>query len=321
MSHPTSRSASLPPSDRGLGRALRRRGFSLSVAATLLVALTSTGCIAISKDAYERDMAAMRTQHDWLEGQKRTLAEKLADCQKRGKAQTEALTQCRKGADDLEQQLKECQGKLKRIAESCGKSGVLLSQCEQQLGAERAKVGSLKAENAQLRSRIDAIEAQLNALKNSFVQLRKQLAALLASGKLRLVVKDGLLVIQMQSDVLFDSGKSQLKDEAKSVLKDLATALKTFQGRRFQVAGHTDPRGGGDINWPLSTARALSVVQFLIKDAGMPPQMLSAGGYASYLPTAPNDNKANMARNRRVEFVLMPDLGKLLELAGLKETK
>lgn len=306
------------PSNPGIRRLLR----SL-LTLTLLVATSAVmpGCIAISKDAYNRDMAAMRQQQDWLETQKRQLKSQLADCQSKGRAQTEALGRCRKSGDDLKQQLKECQGKLKRIAESCGRSGVLLSQCEQQLAIERSKIGALKAENATLRNRIDAIEARLQAVRDSFARLRKQLGALVASGKLRLVVKDGLLVIQMQSDVLFDSGKAKLKDAAKPVLRDLAKVLAGFKGRRFQVAGHTDPSGGGDINWPLSSKRALSVVQFLIKETGMPPQMLSAGGYASYLPTVGNDTKENMARNRRVEFVLMPDLGKLLELAGIKATK
>ena len=89
----------------------------------------------------------------------------------------------------------------------------------------------------------------------------KEIDALLSSGKLRLVVKDGLLVIQMQSDVLFDAGKSNLKPAARPVLRDLARVLKGFTGRRFQVAGHTDPSGGPAINWPLSTARALSTLK------------------------------------------------------------
>ena len=278
-----------------------------------------SGCIAISKDAYDRDMAAMRGQQQQLEDQKAALAKQLQACQSKGKSQLEALGRCRAGADELKQQLEECRAKLKRIAESCGRSGALLSQCEQQLGVERAKLAALKAENAKLRARVEAIESQLNALKASFIRLKKQLAGLLSSGKLRLVVKDGLLVIQMQSDVLFDAGKSNLKPAARPVLRDLARVLKGFTGRRFQVAGHTDPSGGPAINWPLSTARALSVVSFLVNSAGMSPKMLSAGGYASYLPTAPNDTESNRALNRRVEFVLMPDLGKLLELTGLSE--
>ncbi|MCO4760074.1 MAG: OmpA family protein [Myxococcales bacterium] len=297
--------------------------YTRMVSLGLLLAMTATlpGCIAISKDAYDRDMAAMRKQHDWLEGQKRELQGQLMACQKKSAGQNEAIARCRKNGDDLKQQLQECHGKLKRIAESCGKSGILLSQCEQQLAQERAKIAALKDQNSQLQGRIAAIEARLQAMRDSFARLQKQLAALVASGKLRIVVKDGMLVIQMQSDVLFDAGKYALKDEAKPVLRDLAKVLKGFTGRRFQVAGHTDPSGGGDINWPLSAKRALSVVQFLIKDTAMPPKMLSAGGFASYLPTTANDTKENRARNRRVEFVLMPDLSKLLELAGIKQPK
>ncbi len=311
----------MTPVGRDPQRAFDRVRRCLALALLVAASAVMPGCIAISKDVYKRDMSAMQRQQDWLEAQKVRLHSQLTDCQSKGKLQSEALGRCQKSGDDLKQQLGECQGKLKRIAESCGKSGVLLSQCEQQLSLERSKIGALKEENANLRNRIDAIEARLQAMRDSFDRLRKQLAALVASGKLRLVVKDGMLVIQMQSDVLFDSGKAELKDEAKPVLLDLGKVLRGFTGRRFQVAGHTDPRGGGDINWPLSSKRALSVVDFLIKKAEMPPQMLSAGGYASYLPTTSNDTKENMARNRRVEFVLMPDLGKLLELAGIKPTQ
>jgi len=293
---------------------------ALRVLLVSALSLSVSGCIAISKDAYDRDMSAMKGQQELLENQKNTLAKELQQCRSKAKTQVEALGRCRSQADDLKAQLDECRDKLKRIAKSCGRSGVLLSQCEQQLAIERGRVSSLKAENLRLKARAEAIEAQLNALKASFIKLKEELAGLLSSGKLRLVVKEGLLVIQMQSDVLFDTGRSNLKAQAKPVLRDLARVLKGFEGRRFQVAGHTDPSGGGDINWPLSTQRALSVVNFLIKSARMPAKMLSAGGYASYLPTAPNTTESNRALNRRVEFVLMPDLGKLLELSGLTET-
>ena len=162
------------------------------------------------------------------------------------------------------------------------------------------------------------MQKRLDALKESIASVRRRLAALIAGGKLRVVVKDGFLVIQLQSDILFDTGKSKLKDAAKPVLRELGEVLKKFEGKRFQVAGHTDPRGDDHLNWKLSTARALSVVEFLIKDAKMPPAMLSAGGYASYLPVAANDTDEGMRANRRVEFLLLPDLSELLELAGMK---
>ena len=160
------------------------------------------------------------------------------------------------------------------------------------------------------------LNGSADALLESIRRVRARLAAMIASGKLKVRVQEGFLVIQLQSDILFDTGKSNLKSAAKPVLTELAGILKQFKGRRFQVAGHTDPRGGDDINWKLSTNRALAVVEFLIKRGGVPAKMLSAGGYASYLPLPRSDNsEEGMRQNRRVELMLLPDLSELLELA------
>ena len=133
-------------------------------------------------------------------------------------------------------------------------------------------------------------------------------------GKLRTTVRNGFLVIEMQSDILFDTGKSEVKPAAKPVLADLAGALKEMPDRRFQVAGHTDDRGPAALNWKLSVDRALAVVEELVAD-GVAPQTLSAGGYGPYVPLHANDNDQNRTRNRRVEFLLLPDLSELLQLS------
>lgn len=288
----------------------------------LLVALACglwlPGCIAVSKDAYERDMKGMRQQQDWLEAQKKKLAADMNAALAAQKSTAETLATCAKERDDLKGELVSTQAKLKRIAESCGKAGKLLAECEDGVNDYKFQVAQLKDKNAKLASRMQAIQEQLDALMASINRVRQRLAAMVAAGKLSVVVKDGFLVIQLQSDILFDSSKATLKDAAKPVLRELGEVLKSFAGRRFQVAGHTDPRGGDDINWSLSTERSVSVVQFLIKQGGVPPEMLSAGGYASYLPVADNDTDTGMRQNRRVEFLLLPDLSELLELAGLK---
>jgi chemotaxis protein MotB len=58
-------------------------------------------------------------------------------------------------------------------------------------------------------------------------------------------------------------------------------------------------------NWDLSTARAVSVLKYLIDVGGINPQRLSAVGYGESRPMAPNDSAANRAKNRRVEIVLV----------------
>jgi chemotaxis protein MotB len=134
------------------------------------------------------------------------------------------------------------------------------------------------------------------------------------AGKLQVKVERGFLVIALQGDILFDSGKAKLKEEAKPVLVELAEILKSLPGRLFQVAGHTDNTGVEDRNWELSMQRALTVVQFLMKQGGVEGRSLSAGGYAFYQPVADNETEEGRQVNRRVEFLLIPNLGELLNL-------
>jgi chemotaxis protein MotB len=286
------------------------------VVAVLLSALWLTGCIAVSKDAYQRDMNGMKQQQDWLEAQKRSLDTQLQAEQKKRVEVTESLGQCAKHRDDLQGELKRCKDSRKRIAKSCGRAGRLLLECEENLDRLRTELAHANRKNNLIEARMRAIQRQFDALFQSIRRLKERLAAMVDSGKLKVREQEGFLIIQLQSDILFDTAKANLKAAAKPVLTELAGILKQFKGRRFQVAGHTDPRGGDEINWKLSTNRALAVVDFLIKRGGMPAKMLSAGGYASYLPLPQSDNsEAGMRQNRRVELMLLPDLSELLELA------
>jgi chemotaxis protein MotB len=117
--------------------------------------------------------------------------------------------------------------------------------------------------------------------------------------------------------VLFDPGKTDLKPAGKKALAELTEVLKAIPDRSFQVSGHTDDAPIKNkkfrSNWDLSTARAVEVVNVMIKD-GMEPNRLSATGYGQYDPIAPNDTPANKALNRRIEIVIMPNLEELPKL-------
>jgi chemotaxis protein MotB len=76
----------------------------------------------------------------------------------------------------------------------------------------------------------------------------------------------------------------------------------------LRVDGHTDrrPVGAGSpfrSNWELSTARAISVVEFLVRE-GIPPERLVAAGFGEYRPLDPGDSESAWRRNRRIEFKL-----------------
>ncbi|MFP5502177.1 MAG: flagellar motor protein MotB [Candidatus Sericytochromatia bacterium] len=116
------------------------------------------------------------------------------------------------------------------------------------------------------------------------------------------------LVISLANSAFFDSGEASLRPEARNVLKTVAGTLKSSK-RFIMVEGHTDNTPINTArypsNWELSTARATTVVRYLITDYGLPPKRLSAAGYGEYYPLVANTTFENRARNRRVDLVIL----------------
>ena len=103
--------------------------------------------------------------------------------------------------------------------------------------------------------------------------------------------------------VTFAYNSATLTAEAKTNLDKAVKMLKDNASVRVNVDGHTDNRGTDQYNQALSEKRARSVVDYLV-EKGVPRTQLNARGFGESKPVAANDNDANMARNRRVEFVV-----------------
>jgi chemotaxis protein MotB len=84
------------------------------------------------------------------------------------------------------------------------------------------------------------------------------------------------------------------------------------------VEGHTDSDGSQQLNWNLSTDRALAVVQVLISSQVM-PQRLIAAGRGQFQPLVPNSDEGNKSKNRRTEIILSPNLEALQSLLKPQE--
>jgi len=118
-----------------------------------------------------------------------------------------------------------------------------------------------------------------------------------------------------QSEVFFDSGNATLRPEGTAELDKIASALLDLQKQIppeinwvLRVDGHTDTRPLGATsqfksNWELSSARAISVVQYLISK-GVPPQRLVAAGFGEFQPIDPGTTDEAYSRNRRIELKL-----------------
>lgn len=172
-------------------------------------------------------------------------------------------------------------------------------------------------------SRVD----QLGEIKKRFDLLRSKLQKLTALG-LKVDVRDNRMVIQLPGDVLFSSGRADLKKDGEDILRQVAEVVRgdaDLSKRQFQVAGHTDsnPLKGGPFldNWGLSAMRARSVLVFLTTPQGgnLPVKNWSAAGYAETDPVGPNDTEEGRQKNRRVELVLMPNVEEMLNLNSLSQ--
>jgi len=119
------------------------------------------------------------------------------------------------------------------------------------------------------------------------------------------------LVLTMLGQVLFESGEADLTPLGLKIMKQVGQVLATVPGKNIQVEGHTDNhRIYGQLqkqyptNWELSTARATTVLRYLIEQTGMDPKQFSATGYAAMRPVMTNETEEGRAQNRRVEIVV-----------------
>ncbi len=105
-------------------------------------------------------------------------------------------------------------------------------------------------------------------------------------------------------DINFKTGSAELLPASFVALDYAIGFLKQYPTLRYEVQGHTDSRGGDDLNLLLSAARAASVRTYLISK-GIPDSSMIAIGYGKTRPVATNNTAAGRALNRRVEFKLI----------------
>lgn len=177
-------------------------------------------------------------------------------------------------------------------------------------GRLAGEIAQMKAALADLQER----KALADARVREFRDLLDRFKALIDAGTLKVKIKDGRMIVELATDVLFASGSATLSDDGKKALAEVAQILATLPGREFQIEGHTDndPIATAQFpnNWALASQRALNVVSHLLAN-GMNAQRVSGASFGEHRPVAPNDSKENKALNRRIEIVVVPDLSQL----------
>jgi chemotaxis protein MotB len=161
------------------------------------------------------------------------------------------------------------------------------------------------------------IQAALNSMakavaeQDEFTVLKNKLDSFAASHGFANQVQTeierrGLVVNVLTDKLLFDSGSATLQPGGAPLLAEIVQLLNVDKSHPIIVEGHTDnvPIATAEFpsNWELSTARATSVVRYLIAH-GISSGRLGAAGYAALDPVASNATAAGRALNRRVDIV------------------
>lgn len=242
------------------------------------------------------------------------------------KTQSE-LNKAKRRGKDLAEALADTKAQLKKYKDQTA----FLTKRLEALGAKVSQVQSLSAEQrtamekrlTETRRQLEELRKKQQVAQQRLAKLRALLArfaALIKSGKIKVAIRDGRMVVVLQSQVLFPSGRAKLRPAGKRAIEEITQVLRSVTDRKFQVAGHTDNapirRGRYRSNWELSTARAVAVVRLMVK-LGMPGKQLSAAGYGEFSPVMANDTQEHKAQNRRIEIVLQPKLDELPNLKGV----
>lgn len=188
------------------------------------------------------------------------------------------------------------------------------------LTAERDKLSAAAQEGMDAKARLAATESRLRELEEQHAEVEARLKEfrevtdkfkkLIDAGTLDVTFRRGRMIVELPAGVLFESGSAELSEAGKKAVMDVARILASVPGRRFMVAGHTDNVPAVKeykSNWTLSTTRAVTVLEALVR-AGMPVTRVAAAGYAEYDPIASNATAEGRQKNRRIEIILEPYL-------------
>ena len=235
--------------------------------------------------------------------------------------------------EELEEKVTQLLSKVSNKDEQLITEKKLSQTARAQIALLNKQVTALRKQILQIANILQASEKNAKKRRVKIVNLGKRLNAALASkvqelaryrseffGRLRDVLgsQPGIRIVGdrfvFQSEVLFSKGSDQLENEGQKQIQQLAGTLRAITVKIpknidwiLRVDGHTDQipirTTRFPSNWELSTARAISVVKFLVQ-RGISPNNLAATGFGEFQPIDPRDTEEAYIRNRRIELKL-----------------
>jgi len=235
-------------------------------------------------------------------------------------------TEAQVAADDkLADKDKTLADKDKALTAKTTEAATCTTQRDELDKTNKTLAGELKTNKTQLTELAKVVEqnkVQLDAAKD----FQQQFSKMIDSGAIKVSTRHGSLMLSLPAEVLFPSGVADLSDDGKVKVHEIGFTLKDKgpKNARYLVVGHSDNQplknSSYKDNWALSQARALTVTEELVH-AGMDPKRLLPAGAGEHDPIAPNTSVKDLARNRRIEIVLLPAITELPDPPEPKPSK
>lgn len=278
--------------------------YKVNKSGTKPIAMTSREAVQTAEDS--RLIAVKRQAEDRANAEREAAAAREAAANEQT-ARARAATE----QEALQRAKAEQEGRLEAERRARAEADTLRTKAEAELAAERARAAAdqaaLRAANEVNNANSEADRAKQAAaqLEREKLELRKRLVD---QFNIILATRDSArgLIVNM-SDVLFDTGKWELKPGAREKLAKIAGIVLSHPGLMLQVEGHTDSVGSDELNMVLSEKRASSVRDFLMQQ-GLNINGITAKGYGESLPVADNGSASGRQQNRRVELVVSGDI-------------
>jgi outer membrane protein OmpA-like peptidoglycan-associated protein len=278
---------------------------------------TAREAVQFSEDA--RALAVQR-QEEELIAQEREAAAAKAKAEAEVKATAEAAEAKRRADAEAKSQAELAAAKeallkaqaQRQAEQAAAKEALLKAEAQRQAELAAAREAQVKSEAgaaaAKAKAEADVLKAQQEAAQAEVERTRKAAEALraqlLEQFNRILETRDTArgLVVNM-ADVLFDTGKFDLRQEAREKLARLSGIVLAHPGLKLEVEGHTDSTGSDELNQKLSEQRGASVQAYLITQ-GLSEGNVTSRGFGKTTPVADNKTAAGRQKNRRVEIII-----------------
>lgn len=246
--------------------------------------------------AQEREEAAARAKAEAEEKAAAEAAEakSKADQEARRQAELAAAREAQMKAEAEAAALKAKAEADAAAAKAKAEADAMAAKAAAEQEALRAKEEAAKAEAEQARQQAEKAEREKQELR---ARLLEQFNRILETRD----TPRGLVVTM--ADVLFDTGKYDLRSTAREKLARLSGIVLAHPGLILQVEGHTDSVGGDELNQKLSERRAGATRDYLIQQ-GLAESSITASGFGKTMPVADNGTAAGRQKNRRVEIIV-----------------